>query len=97
MPWSGDVDRFVEECALAPDASRLRDELGSVPDDRWNDVRDRLRARLDEVVPGEPESPPLTRGEGRGPEVLSQTQLQRHAQDLEAKRRAVDEEDRRRR
>jgi hypothetical protein len=60
-------------------------------------MRDRVAAHLDNVVPGEPESPPLTHGEERGPRVLSQDELRRHAADLEAKRRALEEEAARRR
>jgi hypothetical protein len=96
VPWIGDVESFVEATALAPDARTFRAELDSVPDDRWADVRARLTARLDQIVPGQPESPPLTHGEERGRPVLSQAELRHQAADLEAKRRALAELARRR-
>jgi len=96
MPWMSDVDGFVEECAKVGDAGVFAKELATVPSDRWAEVNRRLKERLDNVVPGEPESPPLTRGEGRGVEVLSGRQLEQQVADLEAKRRILGEEDRRR-
>jgi hypothetical protein len=91
VPWSGDVESFVEATARARDVQAFRGELESVPPDHWPAVRARLAAHLDQVVPGEPESPPLTHGEGRGPRVLSQDELRRQAADLEEKRRALAE------
>jgi hypothetical protein len=96
MPWMSDVDAFVEECAKVRDEGVFRKELATVPADRWVEVSRRLKERLDNVVPGEPESPPLTGGEGRGVEVLSERQLEQQVTDLEAKRQALRDEDRRR-
>jgi hypothetical protein len=96
MPWMADVDAFVEECAKVRDEGVFKKELATVPADRWAEVSRRLKERLDNVVPGEPESPPLTRGEGRGVEVLNERQLERQVADLEAKRRALIDEERRR-
>jgi hypothetical protein len=96
MPWLGDVNEFVEESAKVRDEGVFQRELRSVPEDRWREVYPLLKKRLDQVVPGEPESPPLTRGEGRGVEVLSQQQLEQQAAGLDAKRAALDAEDQRR-
>jgi hypothetical protein len=96
MPWLGDVEEFVEESAKVRDEGVFQRELRSVPEGRWAEVYPLLKARLDQVVPGEPESPPLTRGEGRGVEVLSQQQLEQQSADLDAKRIALDAENQRR-
>jgi hypothetical protein len=96
MPWLGDMNEFVEEAAKVRDAGVFDKELRSVPDNRWAEVHGLLKVRLDQVVPGEPESPPLTRGEGRGVEVLSSRQLEQQARDLDAKRAALEAEARRR-
>lgn len=96
MPWLGDANEFVQESAKVRDEGVFQRELRSVPDDRWREVYPLLKQRLDQVVPGEPESPPLTRGEGRGVEVLSQQQLEQHTRDLDAKRAALEAEHQRR-
>ena len=96
MPWLGDAKEFVDEAAKVRDAGVFDKELRSVPDFNWPEVYGSLKARLDQVVPGEPESPPLTRGEGRGVEVLTQQQLEQHTIDLDAKRAALEAEARRR-
>lgn len=96
MPWLGDAKEFVDEAAKVRDAGVFDKELRSVPDSAWPEVHRLLKARLDQVVPGEPESPPLTRGEGRGVEVLSAQQLEQQAADLDAKRAALETENGRR-
>ena len=96
MPWLGDAKQFVDEAAKVRDAGVFDKELRSVPDAHWPEAYRLLKARLDQVVPGEPESPPLTRGEGRGVEVLSPQQLEQQTADLDAKRAALETEHRRR-
>jgi hypothetical protein len=96
MAWTGDLESFAEECARARDVDAFVVELRSVPAERWSEARARVHAWLDQVVPGEPESPPLTYGESRGAATLTQEQLKQQSADLEAKRRALADENRRR-
>jgi uncharacterized protein YbjT (DUF2867 family) len=88
MRWNDNVEAFVAECIGSDDAAALVEALRSVPDNRWSEVHAGLVARLGEEVPGAP-TPPLTRGEERGREVLSADELAEMARTIEGKRAIV--------